>query len=111
MVEGKDYRVAYYTLSDGSEPVRIWLGKLRDTVAKAQLFRRIGRLEGGQFGDCEPVGDGVHELRIDVGKGYRVYFGNAKNEMILLLVGGNKKTQAKDIKLAKAYWKEYKNRG
>lgn len=83
-----------------------WLSKLKDTVAKIAIVKRIVRLENGNFGDSKPVGDGVFELRIDVGKGYRVYFTNKENKVVILLVGGDKSTQDDDIKSAKKMAKE-----
>lgn len=70
------------------------------------ILARIKRVEGGNLGDCEPVGEGVSELKIDVGPGYRVYFGQDGDEVVLLY-GGTKKTQDKDIKTAKEYWRDY----
>lgn len=83
-----------------------WLSKIRDAVAKASIARRVARLENGNFGDSKSVGGGVYELRIDVGKGYRVYFTNKDNKMVVLLVGGDKSTQDEDIKTAKKMAKE-----
>ena len=65
-------------------------------------------LVGGNFGDCKPVGEGISEIRLDFGAGYRIYFGEVKNTIILLLCGGNKSTQTRDIGRAKTYWQEYK---
>ena len=78
-----------------------WLAKLKDNVAKVSILRRIVRLENGNLGDSKSVGEGVFELRIDVGQGYRVYFTNKDNKIIILLVGGDKSSQAKDISTAK----------
>lgn len=78
-----------------------WLKKLKDTVAKVSIARRLVRMEDGNFGDSKSVGGGVFEIRIDVGKGYRVYFTNKDNKIIFLLVGGDKSTQDDDIKTAK----------
>lgn len=78
-----------------------WLKKLKDAVAKVSIARRIDRMEDGNFGDSKSVGDGVFELRIAVGKGYRVYFTNKDNRIVFLLVGGDKSTQDEDIKTAK----------
>ena len=78
-----------------------WFKKLRDTVAKVAIAKRIVRLKDGNFGDSKSVGGGVYELRIDVGKGYRVYFTNKNNKIVILLVGGDKSTQDEDIKTAK----------
>lgn len=83
-----------------------WLSKIRDSVAKVSIVRRVARLENGNFGDSKSVGGGVYELRIDVGKGYRVYFTNKDNKMVVLLVGGDKSTQDEDITAAKKMAKE-----
>ena len=78
-----------------------WLKKLKDAVAKVSIARRIVRMEDGNFGDSKSVGGGVFELRINVGKGYRVYFTNKDNKIVFLLVGGDKSTQDADIKTAR----------
>lgn len=72
---------------------------------------RIDRLGMGNFGQSKSLGDGLHELKIDVGPGYRIYFGSIGQQMILLLCAGNKKSQQKDIDKAKEYLKDYKMRG
>ena len=77
-----------------------WLDALRDIQARARVQARIERLVGGNPGDVEPVGEGVSELRVNYGPGYRVYFKQRGQELIILLAGGNKSTQAKDIKAA-----------
>ena len=77
-----------------------WLDGLRDIQARARIQIRIERLAAGNAGDVEPVGDGVSELRINYGPGYRVYFKQRGRELIILLAGGDKRTQAKDIKTA-----------
>ncbi|MBK9956245.1 MAG: type II toxin-antitoxin system RelE/ParE family toxin [Rhodocyclaceae bacterium] len=77
-----------------------WLDELRDIKARARIQARIERLAAGNPGDVEPVGDGVSELRINYGPGYRVYFRKRGRELIILLAGGDKATQAKDIKAA-----------
>ncbi|MGI5077454.1 type II toxin-antitoxin system RelE/ParE family toxin [Treponema maltophilum] len=78
-----------------------WLKKLKDALAKVAIVRRLDRMKEGNFGDSKSVGSGVFELRIDVGKGYRVYFTNKNNRVVILLVGGDKSTQKEDIKTAK----------
>ena len=83
-----------------------WLKKLKDAVAKVAIARRIDRMKEGNFGDSKSVGSGVFELRVDVGKGYRVYFTNKNNKIVILLVGGDKSTQDEDIKIAKKMVKE-----
>ena len=77
-----------------------WLDGLRDIRARARVQARIARLAAGNPGDADPVGEGVSELRIDYGPGYRVYFRKRGHELIILLAGGDKSTQAKDIKTA-----------
>jgi putative addiction module killer protein len=86
-----------------------WLRKLKDLRAKAKILFRIQRIESdGHFGDCEFVGDGIRELKIDYAKGYRVYFKEKDGKIILLLIGGDKSTQQKDIEKAKEIWKKIK---
>lgn len=77
-----------------------WLDDLADIQARARVQARIARLAAGNPGDVEPVGEGVSELRINYGPGYRVYFKKRERELIILLAGGDKSTQAKDIKAA-----------
>jgi len=84
-----------------------WLKKLRDLKAKSKILFRIQKLEKDEhFGDCEPVGDGIQELKINFAKGYRVYFKEKNWKIIVLLLGGDKSTQQKDIKKAKEIWKK-----
>ncbi len=79
-----------------------WLKRLKDLRAKAKILFRIQKIENDEhFGDCEPVGNGIRELKIDYAKGYRVYFKESDNKIIILLIGGNKSTQQKDIIKAK----------
>jgi putative addiction module killer protein len=105
-VQPRELRV--YESSPGTAPFDDWLEGLRDAKGRGVIEVRIDRLETGNFGDCEPVGEGVLELRIDFGPGYRVYFAEDGPKVVLLLIGGNKKTQTKDIKTAKSYWKQYR---
>lgn len=102
--------VLEYQAQDGRSPYRDWLSSLRDREARVRVRVRIDRMSLGNFGDWHAVGDGVNELRIDYGPGYRVYFGRKGNTVVLLLCGGDKRTQARDIALAQAYWAEYQQR-
>jgi len=77
-----------------------WLDGLRDTRARARVLARVERLAGGNPGDVEPVGEGVSEMRVDHGPGYRVYYKRQGREVVILLAGGDKGSQAKDIKTA-----------
>ncbi len=86
-----------------------WLRKLKDLRAKAKILFRIQKIENdGHFGDCEPVGDGIRELKIDYAKGYRVYFKESDGKIIILLIGGDKSTQQRDIEKAKEILKQIK---
>ena len=86
-----------------------WLRKLKDLRAKAKILFRIQKVETDEhFGDCEPVGDGIREFKINYAKGYRVYFKEKDGKIILLLIGGDKSTQSKDIKKAKEIWRKLK---
>lgn len=94
----------------GRAPFSTWLEGLRNRAARARIRVRIDRLRLGNFGDCKPVGEGVKELRIDCGPGYRVYFGEAEGRVVLLLCGGDKHTQASDIERARSFWADYRSR-
>ena len=94
-------------LQNGQAPFKEWMRSLRDKPTKARIQSRIDRLRLGNFGDYQSVGDGVFELRIHVGPGYRIYFGLHGAQVVLLLCGGDKSTQARDIADARRYWKEF----
>lgn len=86
-----------------------WLRKLKDLRAKAKILFRLQKIEdNGHFGECEPVGNGVRELKINYAKGYRVYFKESDGKIIILLIGGDKSTQQKDIARAKEILKKIK---
>ena len=101
-------RINEYTDKQDRSPYAVWLASLRDVRARARVIMRVDRMELGLFGDSEPVGEGLSELKIDYGPGYRVYYGKESQDAYLLLCGGNKSTQSRDIKRAKTYWQEYK---
>lgn len=90
----------------GKEPFTEWVLSLSRQY-RARVFSRVDRVEMGNMGDCHAVGEGVYELRLHFGAGYRIYFGEADNT-ILLLCGGDKASQKKDIQKAIACWKRYK---
>ena len=99
-----------YVSDDGKNIFRTWLHKLKDSTARARIRVRLNRVRLGNFGDCKSVGQGVSELRIDYGSGYRVYFGKNGAVVVLLLCGGTKQSQAKDIRNAQKYWAQYQQR-
>ena len=90
-----------------TESFQAWLLSLRDMTGRFAIARRIDRMTVGNFGDIKPVGEGVSELRIDVGPGYRVYFTIRGNAIVVVLAGGNKSTQVRDIERAQKLAKEY----
>lgn len=102
-----EIEVRKYQRSDGSRPFDAWLESLRDVMALHRIGARITRLRAGNFGDCKSVGGGVLELRIDYGPGYRVYLGRHGQTLVLLLCGGDKHTQARDILAARNYWHDW----
>lgn len=87
-----------------------WLDSLRDATATARIAARLQRLQLGLPGDWKSVGAGVRELRIDYGPGYRVYYAQYRDTLIILLCGGDKRTQARDIEKAHDYWKDFQAR-
>jgi putative addiction module killer protein len=103
----KPTRVIVFAEKNGNEPFTQWLYDLKDSVGRKRILIRITRLEQGNYGDCEPVGEGVSELRMFFGPGYRVYFGEDEENIVVLLCGGDKGSQQQDIKKAQAYWQEY----
>ena len=86
-----------------------WLSKLKDVKGKVSIFRRIDRVRNGNFGDYKSVGNNIFELRFTIGPAYRVYYTKVEDEIILLLIAGDKSTQSEDIKKAKELAKEYSN--
>lgn len=97
-----------YMTDDGRIPFREWLQGLRDREARARIRVRLNRIRLGNFGDAKSVGHGVQELRFPFGPGYRVYFGRDGDTIVILLHGGDKGSQSRDIELAQRYWAEYK---
>ncbi|HVW55304.1 MAG TPA: type II toxin-antitoxin system RelE/ParE family toxin [Rhizobiaceae bacterium] len=104
------FDVRHYLTRDGEDLIAAWLRKLRDVQAKAAIIRRLNRLEQGNFGDFKPLREGVHELRVDVGPGYRIYYARSGRTVMLLLCGGTKRTQDADIGRACACWRDWQSR-
>ena len=98
--------VELYVAANRKVPFTEWLNSLKDIKARSKIRTRLDRVELGNLGDHKSVGDGVFELRVDFGPGYRIYFGRKGDKLIILLLGGDKGSQEKDIKKAKNYWQE-----
>ena len=102
--------IRHYVTESGRDLYQQWLDKLRDLKGRVVIQRRIDRLKAGNFGDHKFCEEGVWELRIDFGPGYRVYYAQEGETVILLLCGGSKRTQAVDVKEAVRYWRDYQRR-
>jgi putative addiction module killer protein len=102
--------LVHYQDGDGKYPFREWVAILRDEVARVRIAMKLRQVEAGNLGDSKPVGEGVIELRIHVGAGYRIYCGRHGHHWIVLLCGGDKDSQSKDIAKAKIFWADWKRR-
>ncbi|WP_395489626.1 type II toxin-antitoxin system RelE/ParE family toxin [Cedecea davisae] len=104
----------HYLTQDGRDPFNAFLMDVKDPIAKAMIAVRVARMGAGNYGDCKPCREGVSELRIDRGPGYRVYYspvpGSFTGDIVLLLLGGTKKKQNQDIEKSIRYLKDYKER-
>ena len=107
-VQPRDIR--RYITPDGRNPFAEWLSSLRDLNAVVKIEQRLDRVRLGNLGNSKSVGEGVCELKVDFGPGYRVYFGQFGSTIVLILCGGDKSSQEQDIRKAKEYWKEYEER-
>lgn len=103
-------KILTYVTTEDRCPFDEWLDGLKDNKAIAQIQKRLIRVGLGNLGDYKSVGGGVSELRIHHGSGFRVYFGQQGNELVILLCGGDKSSQDKDIMLAQEYWTDYEKR-
>lgn len=106
-----NYSIEIFKTENGRLPFKQWLNDLSDMKARVAIELRIDRLQLGNFGQNRSLGGGLHELKIDVGPGYRVYFAKVGLQVILLLCAGHKKSQQKDIATAREYFNDYKMRG
>jgi len=108
-MEAKEREVVYYQTGSGEKPYRSWRLGVNDRKVKAAIDARITRMRAGNFGDSKSVGEGLSESRIDVGPGYRIYYG-IDGDRIILLCGGDKSSQNVDIRWAKTLWRDYRDR-
>lgn len=104
-----EYEVRRYRTQKGKEIFTSWLRAQRDLRVRTAIERRVNRVEMGNFGDHKFLRDGVWELRVDFGPGFRVYYGIHGSRVVLLLCGGDKRTQARDIEQACKYWRDWQN--
>lgn len=102
-------QIEMYQTEDGATPYEDWLNGLKDKNTRGIIRNRVDRIKLGNFGVHKGVGEGVEELVIDYGPGYRVYYGLDGDKVVILLCGGDKKTQDADIRLAKQYWVDYRS--
>jgi putative addiction module killer protein len=109
-VDSFPYTISYYLTERGRKPFKEWLDSLKDIVARQKVRIRLDRVRLGNLGKNRSVGEGVYELKIHYGPGYRVYYGLEKKKVVLLLLGGDKSSQKNDIAQAKIYWQDYKGR-
>jgi putative addiction module killer protein len=108
-VETANKKLIDYETSNAECPIRKWLNELDSTIA-ARIEARLKRVSLGNFGDSKPIGEGVSELRMTFGSGYRIYFGQHGDEIVILLCGGDKSSQSNDIETAKNYWLDFQRR-
>ena len=109
-MEAQPREIQRYITSDGKVPFAEWFDALRDSRAKANIEARFERVKLGNLGDYRSVGQGVCELRIKYGSGYRIYFGQIGSTIVLIFSGGDKSTQDEDIPIAIEYWRDYERR-
>lgn len=103
-------QIVHYVSTSDVDVYQDWLDGIRDRTTRARIARRVDRIKDGNFGDHEPCRDGVYELKIDFGPGYRVYYSRVGETVVLLLAGGDKSSQNKDIDKAVANLQDYKRR-
>ena len=106
----KEHEILIYSTEGGVEPFQKWIHSIKDAKTQRIILTRIQRLRAGLFGDSKFLAQGIHELRIDYGPGYRVYYALIGEKTILLLDGGDKSTQDKDITMAKNHLLDHRKR-
>ena len=107
---GQEWTLDYYRDEKGRAPFCEWFDSLSDFKAQAVINARLARVRLGNFGSCQSLGQGMLELKMDYGPGYRIYFGKISGKVVLLLCGGDKSTQQKDILTAHCYWRRFKEK-
>ena len=102
--------IRHYLTASGRDPYQEWVDKLKDLTGRVAIQRRVDRVVEDNFGDHKSLQEGVWELKIDLGPGYRVYYALEGTTIVLLLCGGTKRTQDADIQRARRYWRDYQRR-
>jgi len=102
---GSMKEILYYTTQDGKCPFLIWRNKLDNSI-KSRIMKRLERIQDGNYGDCKKIDNNISELRYHFGSGYRIYFTERNDTLVILLCAGDKSSQSEDIKLAKLYFKD-----
>ncbi len=110
MADAHPRKIELYVTTEGSCPFEDWLTRLKNAKARAKIRVRLDRVSSGNLGDYKSLGSGIFELRIDYGPGYRVYFGQQGEVMVILLCCGDKSSQTSDIRNAEKFWADYKSR-
>ena len=105
--EARPRNIIIFEDGSGNEPFTKWLKSLKNMKARSRIVQRLRMVEQGHFGDVKSLGGGMYELRFFFGSGYRVYFGDQKQNLIVLLLGGDKSSQSRDVIKARDYWTEY----
>lgn len=102
--------IEYYQTIDGKCPFEIWIKSIKDKSIKMRILKRIERLENGQYGEYKALNESLFELKLNFGSGYRIYYSDIDNKIVLFLSGGDKHRQSSDIKKAAQYLNDYKER-
>ncbi len=105
-----EYEIKIYATENGDEPFREWLDSLKDFDTQALIFQRLQRIKLGNFGDCKPIDEGLWEFRIHHKAGIRIYYARVEQRLILIVGGGDKRSQQRDITKVKKYLADYKRR-
>ena len=105
-----EIEIEFYVTPSGRNPFDDWFESIREAHTQSKILTRLGRLKLGNFGDCKSLGDEIAELRIHYGPGIRIYYSKIGNKVLLLLCGGDKGSQSRDINKAKEYLEEYQSR-
>ncbi len=106
----QEVKIEFYENTSGKFPFLEWFEKIKSKETRAKIKVKLDRVILGNFGNFKSLGQGVFELKIDYGPGYRLYFGRKSSQLVLLLCGGDKSSQKKDIQKAQEYWSDYRKR-